>query len=301
MKSLQICSLLLVNILLFPALAHAQSALGTVRAFSVIGDVSLRNDSTMEVVSLQTGREFTEGFTVLTGAGSSVVLVQSNGATITLEENSSLTVSEFLQDPYDTSQGRFTNLEEDPSTSRTRIRVNYGEAAGEVKRLRSTSSYNIDLPTGSAGIRGTTWRVVVRVNFNTNQIFVTFTTAEGLILFEHEGTITELPGGREIETEGSISDESTEDNIVVLEFTVGDPTDASESETQNIMDRIARALENASREQGEPQPPDEGDEGDQDDSEADASIDPEEAEAEADDTPQGDEQTTVDEFSPSGS
>lgn len=191
-------------LLAFPLFGQAQTIPGTVRAFNVVGNVSLRNDSTGAVVPVTTGMVFTEGFTVISGPASSATLVQSNGATILVEPDTSLSIETFLQDSFDQSQGTYSQLKADPSTSKTRLRLNYGDASGNVKKLRSTSSYNVDLPTGSAGIRGTTWRVSVKINFQTGQISVIVANADGGVEYvSNNGVVTPVPSGTEVETAAS--------------------------------------------------------------------------------------------------
>lgn len=246
MKSLKLCSLLFISAIILPSMAMAQSTLGTIRAFSVIGDVSLRNDQTREVVPLTVGREFTEGFTVITGSGSSAVLVQSNGSTIEVTEDSSMSVQEFLQDPYDTSMGRYSRLEADPSNSRTRLKINYGDVTGEVRRLRPGSSYNVDVPTGSAGIRGTIWRVVVRVNLDTGDISVVVTVPEGSVAFESDdGSVTNIDAGQEIEIEGQLAEGSTEEEIVVETFVKSESREAAEESVRQTVQRAIAARQRA--------------------------------------------------------
>lgn len=298
MKTLKFYSLLLFTTVALSAAAVAQSTLGTVRAFSVIGDVTLRNDQTREVVPLRPGREFTEGFTVRTGTGSSVVLVQSNGSTIELTENSSLTVSEFLQDPYDTAaHGRYANLEADPSNSRTRLRVNYGDVTGEVRRLRPGSSYNVDVPTGSAGIRGTIWRVVVRVDLATGDIQVTVSIPEGAADFTtDDGDVIDLSNGQEIDIEGRLQEGSTEDELILDTFVVGQTRQAAEDTIRQATQRAVAARQSARQQQQQEDPPEDPD----------APADPDGPTVDPGDTgdvetpPEGDEQNVVDEFSPGG-
>lgn len=295
MKLTRLCTLLLCTGILFPILAQAQSSLGTVRAFSVIGDVTLRNDSTGEEVALTTGREFTEGFSVITAENASVVLVQSNGATLALEPETSLTVSEFLQDPFDTSGGTYTRLDEDPSTSQTRVRVNYGEVSGDVKRLRPASSYNVDLPTGSAGIRGTKWNVTVFVNFATGLVQVTWITAEGVVDFNYVGLTAEIPAGSQITSEGTLAEGSTLNQFEVIEVEVEDPEDAPENTLQEVLGKVSEALGNTQREQDQTDPP--ADEGEEEAEEEGDTIEEPDVEG---DPPAGDEDNVIDEFSPAG-
>lgn len=303
MKMLRLCTLLLASSLLFPALAQAQSALGTVRAFSVVGDVTLRNDTSGAQVPLTPGREFTEGFTVITGPASTVTLVQSNGASIFLEPQTSLTVRDFLQDPYNTSQGTYTNLQADPSTSETRIRLNYGEITGNVKRLRSTSSYNVDLPTGSAGIRGTTY--TARVTFSTDPssgktlINISFANADGDIIFTYNDETTEIPPANEVSISGELDedfDPETDDELPEGEFSFDGPNDMPDEKTQEVIQKALNKLgqsEEEQEDQGQDEDEDAGeDETDEDDDTPELDEDP-------DGAPKGDDDTTLDEFSPS--
>jgi len=190
MKTFRLLPILFVCALLGTTTAHAQLSPGEVRAFNITGDVTITDFAGTR--QLAVGVPFQEGATIQTGANSSATLVQSNGASIVLEENTSLIVEEFLQSPFDSNAtGVYTQLQEDPSQSRTRIRINYGTALGDVKRLRPTSSYNIETPTGSAGIRGTQWRVQVVVDFTTGRITIVVTTLEGLVNYQE----TDLPAG----------------------------------------------------------------------------------------------------------
>ena len=303
---LRLCTLFLASSLLFPVLAQAQSALGTVRAFSVVGDVTLRNDTSGAEVPLTPGREFTEGFTVITGGGSSVTLVQSNGASINLEENTSLSVNEFLQDPYNTTQGTYTKLQEDPSTSSTRIKLNYGEITGNVKRLRPTSSYNVDLPTGSAGIRGTSYRA--RVTFTSDPatgetiVNIAFANADGEIVFNFNDVITDIPPQNEVTIEGTFEEEFDPENDELPEgtFEFSDPEEIENDEVEDIITETLRKLGQSEEEQEQQETPpgnedeDEGQPEGEDDEDDAVEIDDN-----PDNNPEGDEDDFFDELSPS--
>jgi hypothetical protein len=145
---------------------------GTVRAFKITGNVTLKHDDTGKVTPLELGKGFGQGYTVITGKKSSVLLVFSNGSTINLDEKSSLSVSEFMQEKFDKTKGTYLDLQADPSVSKTELQLNYGELAFHVKKLSNGSSFNVNTEVGSAGIRGTRGKVSVIKVGNTVRVKV---------------------------------------------------------------------------------------------------------------------------------
>ena len=137
---------------------------GSVRAFKIKGNVTLKNDETGKVTPLMLGKAFGQGYSVVTGKKSSVLLVFSNGSTINLDEKSSLSVSKFLQEKFDQTKGTYLDLNADPSVSETQLQLNYGELAFNVKKLSKGSVFNVNTEVGSAGIRGTKGSVQVVKN-----------------------------------------------------------------------------------------------------------------------------------------
>ncbi len=134
-------------LLAIPSLSQAAMEAGKIKAFRVNGDVQLLDDSTGAISPLEEGQIFSQGYTVTTGLDSSVVLLFSNGSSVILNAESLLSVSKFLQEPYDAELGLFT-LEADPSPSDTLLKLDYGDIIGNVKRLQRASNYQVDTPTG---------------------------------------------------------------------------------------------------------------------------------------------------------
>ena len=134
------------------------SSLGSIKAVCVIGDVSAVNQDTQEVVPLHNDDVLFQNYAIKTADNSSIVLVFSNGATVRLGASAELVIREFLQDPFaDTDRGD-AGLKQEPVPSSTRLRLVRGELVGHVAKLHHDSSYNVELPCGVAGIRGTTFR-----------------------------------------------------------------------------------------------------------------------------------------------
>lgn len=146
-----------------PAAASAASLTesGSVKAVKVTGTASLvANGATSP---LKVDDAVPQAGKIVTALNSSVVLAFSNGATTQLGPDTEFVLEEFLQDPF-ASTIKVGDLSEEPSVSRTKLKLNKGELVGNVKKLKhgSGSSFTIETPVGAAGIRGTTFRIVFR-------------------------------------------------------------------------------------------------------------------------------------------
>jgi len=147
-----------------PAAAPAKIA-GIITAKLVKGTVTVQDNVTKTPRPLQENDQVKAGEIVITGKSrdSGVVLVFSNGATVTLKDDSELNIEEFLQDTWDTSLN-VSEMTAEPSASTTKLHLARGELIGKVAKLNKEkgSSFNVQTPVGAAGIRGTTFRVVFR-------------------------------------------------------------------------------------------------------------------------------------------
>lgn len=178
---------------------------GKILAVRVVGEVSAVRGVDKATVTLKNNDPVTQGDVVVTGANSSVVLVFSNGSTVSLAQNSRLSVDEFLQDPFG-QDIKVADLTAEPSTSHTKLSLTYGELVGNVKKLKGDSSYMINTPVGAAGIRGTTFRIVYRPS-GTGQAFFSLSTATGEIIFQGTtGTPVPVPANQEVVAEVTIND-----------------------------------------------------------------------------------------------
>lgn len=179
----------LCGLLAFSAtVAHGQQAVtrvaGRIIAAKVTGTVTARNTTDGTQRTLATNDPLSQNHEITTGAGASVVLVFSNGASLNLGADSTLSIDEFLQDPFATEIS-VAELTEEPTTSTTKLNLMRGELVGNVKRLKHDqgSSFTVNTPVGAAGIRGTTFRIVFRPDAS-GRVFFTLSTAEGTVLFE---------------------------------------------------------------------------------------------------------------------
>lgn len=201
--------LVVVTILTFLPLAlWAQTQAGAIKAVRVSGVVTKISANTTNLVPLPEGAALIETDTIITGPDSGVVLVFANGASIKLSSNSRLAIEEFKMDPL-ADDIAVANLEREPNISKTRLNLAYGDMVGNVKKLNKDagSEFNIKTPVGAAGIRGTTFRIVMRFEAS-GQITFTLSTSEGTVAFT--GTV-------QVAGTGATSQDGTAEEVAVAD------------------------------------------------------------------------------------
>ena len=159
---------------------------GDIKAFQVRGDVRIIDKESNSSEKLSRGQTFSHKTLVVTGDNSGALLMFSNGSTVNLGANTRLDISVYLQEPYDPSLGKYVTLPEDPSTSKTELSLEQGELMGNVNKLRSTSTYEVETPVGTAGVRGTTFYVSYGLNANTQNYMMQISKIEGDVYIESE-------------------------------------------------------------------------------------------------------------------
>ena len=164
MKIYYIFFLSFVSNLVFIPL-HAIDSKGAIIIASLEGQVAVKNNETGNLLPadrVKVGGMIFDGHTVETGKGSKVVLLFSSGTITTLKEESVLNIKKFAQQKFDpTKAGKLTARKDEPSPSETVIDLSLGDMVVDVKKLKKESSFNIDSPVGTAGIRGTIPRMKV--------------------------------------------------------------------------------------------------------------------------------------------
>ncbi len=178
---------------------------GVIKAANVRGDVRKISLSDRSESALQNGDTLQQDHAVVTkGAASSAVLVFANGATVRIGGDSRLEIKEFMMDPLQADVASVAALTNEPTTSRTQLRLEFGEMVGNVKTLNRAagSSFSVGTPAGAAGIRGTTFRIVYRPTGNGQAFNFQLSTAEGVVLYEGVAQIgpstANVPAGQEI-------------------------------------------------------------------------------------------------------
>src|SRR5688572_14598679 len=170
-----------------PGPAPASMVAGAIKAANVRGSVIKINLIDKSESPLRNGEVLIQENAILTGPGdSSVVLVFANGSTVKVGNESRLEIREFLMDPLQVDIPNVAALTNEPTTSRTNLRLEFGEMVGNVKTLNRAagSTFSVSTPAGAAGIRGTTFRIVYRPTGDGQAFNYTLSTSEGVVLFE---------------------------------------------------------------------------------------------------------------------
>lgn len=147
-----------------PAPVPANKVLGRIIAVKVVGNVTVTDlRDPMHPHTLVEYGEVAEGQIINTGDDARVLLVFSNGATVNLAAKSTLSIEEFLQDPF-AQPLKVSELVDEPTTSITKLNLVRGELMSNVKHLRREkgSVFSVQTPVGAAGIRGTTFQILYR-------------------------------------------------------------------------------------------------------------------------------------------
>jgi hypothetical protein len=167
--------------------APASMVVGVIKAANVRGTVSKVNLVDKSESPLRNGEVLIQDHAIVTGAGdSSVILVFANGSTVKVGNESRLEIKEFLMDPLQADIPNVAALTNEPTASRTNLRLEFGEMVGNVKTLNRAagSTFSVSTPAGAAGIRGTTFRIVYRPTGDGQAFNYTLSTSEGVVLFE---------------------------------------------------------------------------------------------------------------------
>lgn len=105
------------------------------------------------------------GSTIVTGRRSLATLTLSNGATLQIGPESELEIEEFGQAPVSGSP-KVAEMKEEPTISRTRLRLSRGEVVVEVKPLKTSrgSSFTLTTVAGTLRIADGTFRTTIQMS-----------------------------------------------------------------------------------------------------------------------------------------
>jgi hypothetical protein len=139
------------------------------------------------------------GSTVVTGRRSLVTLLLSNGVTLQIGSDSELEIEEFGQATMPGTL-KIAELKEEPTVSRTRLRLWRGDVTVEVKRLNTSrgSSFALSMPAGTVRTREGTVSAMVQMS-DLGLGVCTLEIEKGSAEFEIAGgASTPVPAGRKL-------------------------------------------------------------------------------------------------------
>ena len=136
---------------------------------NVLGEVKVRRGSSPKWIDARPRMPIRVNDAVRTFVESGVVVVTSEGAKLSLGENSTIEMAEFLGS--------------DPSDAQTKVKVLSGKLLSDVKKLTgSNSRFEFETPTATAAIRGT------RVGFEVSSESTDIRVYEGKVLVRPIGS-----------------------------------------------------------------------------------------------------------------
>lgn len=150
------------------------------------GDVKITNATTPNGKVPAKGGIVTQGDTIDVGNNSSIALAFSNGSLYEVSANSQFVVQEYLQGEWAFSEEAWRQLTGEPTTSQTKVHLEFGDIVGNVKKLNARSSMQVSTPLGVAGIRGTSFKISARRSPNGSPLRASVSVIEGRVDFTRQ-------------------------------------------------------------------------------------------------------------------
>ena len=110
------------------------------------------NGASMEI---QVGMVLKQGSKIKTGASASVTLMFDNGAVMEIKPETEFLIEQFDRNPFDPAGVDYKTMEDEPTQSTTKLRLDTGVILMGVKKLKEYSEFQIGTRVGMTGIRGT--------------------------------------------------------------------------------------------------------------------------------------------------
>ena len=148
--------------------AFVSSSLGQVGVLDSGAIIVLSSKGLVEVTdpqgkiitkTLKPGSVLSEGFTIRTGLTGEMSALFSNGMTATLERQTQLKITTFLQASFQGDNQTIDQTKDELSSTTLALSLDMGSLIVESKKLNEDSSFQIQTSVGTAGIRGTEFQL----------------------------------------------------------------------------------------------------------------------------------------------
>ena len=256
--SLKIIAMFLLSGLVFAQAPGLDLGKGAVVVVSKAGQVLIKDsDSGIPLPNdeIKPGLTLYEGHTIITGNESEAVLLLSNGSLTTLGSKSELQLKEFSQSNFKGSGKKLSELQTEPSTSKTKLNLAYGDLVFNVKKLNPGSTFEIESPIGIAGIRGTVGEKSIQKDPVTGETTGTIKMVSGTVSFtDQNGNQMEVAGGQSTSTQlssnGQQNSATTQGSVSQGDAsTISKTSQDAEKKTSNVStSSISNARQNANNE-----------------------------------------------------
>jgi len=152
------------------------------------GDVKIASAKNPVGITPAAGAKLQKGDIILTGSNSSASLAFSNGSSLQVQSGSKFSIEEYLQKPWDFDEAAFKKLEKEPTSSQTKLKLDYGDVVCNVKKLSAASEMTVSTPLGVAGIRSTKFKLRVSLDSAGKPIGSKLSVVEGAVALSSQGS-----------------------------------------------------------------------------------------------------------------
>jgi hypothetical protein len=217
--------------------ALAQATYSPIKLFFPKGEVRIISKSGTERLAMDRV-EVVPGDEIRVATGGSVLIKFPNGSSSILGSNAnptSLVVTQYTEGPAP----KPTAPDKEPGISVTKLFLGQGDIVSKVKSLNRDmgSKFEIKTPVGTAGVRGTTWKLTVIIPEDPSEPpIVEASTLEGEIVFNAE-IIPEIPvpeagANTATNTVGQTARETSSQEVSIRAGTSASVTQQTETTTQ---------------------------------------------------------------------
>jgi len=154
---------------------------------------------------LTRGMIMSEGISLQTSQFSEVLILFSNGTTLTLEENSKLEILKFKQEPFLADDANLEDSETEPSSSQLELNLPFGTFISQTKTLSKDSSYIINTPSGTVRVKGTQFQLGVDKT-GSLKLDVSESTVSLTPPGQSKGILVSKGGGIDVNPTGKVSE-----------------------------------------------------------------------------------------------
>ena len=117
------------------------------------------DDQKIDEAQATVGSILPEGASVETGPGGSALLLLSNGTVVTVTENAKMRIKSFDQEVFTSNDKSMKDFQDELSPSKVLVDLEFGSLVVQTKKLSKKSSFEIASSVGTAGIRGTEFKM----------------------------------------------------------------------------------------------------------------------------------------------
>lgn len=209
------------------SLAAEEMRRGVVVVTAVKGEVFVSTPLNPEPMPLKKGDMLRQGATIIAAKDAVADLAFSNGTVMQVSENSKFVIQEFMQTSWDADGQSLERIGAEPSSSKTTSYLDFGGVIADVKKLNKDSSLQVTTPLGTAGVRGTAFRLTSKRSSDGRPLLVQLSVARGRVEFiSNNGqqvvvdgglSVTISPGGAQGDVPGTPSTTPSTVNSQILE------------------------------------------------------------------------------------